>query len=120
MSSTSARGGASNADVLKFFREAPRPFQTASDVAEEFGVERQTAHRWLQNLHDAGDLEKEKVGARAVVWWLANNDAAPAEPLRQLVGIATEDEADSIRERSEEWRKEFNEEMAADDETATR
>jgi len=50
------------------------PFVTASDIAEELGVARQTAHKHLQRMVDDGDLRKHKVGSSAVIWWLPDED----------------------------------------------
>ena len=42
---------------------------TASEVAEELGIVRRTAHNKLSTLEERGDLRRKKVGSRAVVWW---------------------------------------------------
>lgn len=62
--------------ILDVFRRSVRPFQTASDVADRFDIARQSAHRRLQSLYEEGRLNKETVGAHAVVWWL-QEDAQP-------------------------------------------
>jgi len=54
-------------DVLALF-DSPEPL-TASEVADELGVVRRTAHAKLQTLADEGQLEKKTVGSRAVVWY---------------------------------------------------
>ncbi|MFB6188654.1 MAG: helix-turn-helix transcriptional regulator [Halapricum sp.] len=61
-------------DIVRFFKSATRPFQTATDIADHFGISRTTAHRRLEDLQEEGTLKKEKVGARAVVWWLPDED----------------------------------------------
>lgn len=54
-------------DVLGLFTDhEPR---TASEVAEELGIVRRTAYNKLQTLAERGDLERKKVGGRAVVFW---------------------------------------------------
>lgn len=58
-------------DLLTYFLRADRPIQTAQSVADEFGLDRSQAYRRLQQLAEEGVIEKEKVGGRAVVWWLA-------------------------------------------------
>jgi len=50
------------------------PFVTASDMADELGVARQTAHKHLQRMVDDGRLQKHKVGSSAVIWWLPDED----------------------------------------------
>lgn len=54
-------------DVLALFADhEPR---TASEVADELGIVRRTAYNKLQALAERGDLERKKVGGRAVVFW---------------------------------------------------
>lgn len=54
-------------DALAVFTDhEPR---TASEVAEELGIVRRTAHNKLTALEERGDLKRKKVGGRAVVWW---------------------------------------------------
>lgn len=54
-------------DALSVFNnQEPR---TAKEVAEELGVVRRTAYNKLSGLERRGDLERKKVGGRAVVWW---------------------------------------------------
>lgn len=54
-------------DVLGLFVDyEPR---TASEVGEELGIVRRTAYNKLQTLAERGDLERKKVGRRAVVLW---------------------------------------------------
>jgi len=52
-----------------------RPFATSTDVAERFDMSRQCAHRRLQQLHEAGEIEKYKPG-RSVIWW---SEGAPPQ-----------------------------------------
>jgi DNA-binding Lrp family transcriptional regulator len=47
-----------------------RPVITTNDVEEEFGISQQAAYGRLSKLADEGVLDREKVGSRAVVWWL--------------------------------------------------
>jgi DNA-binding IclR family transcriptional regulator len=56
--------------ILSFFTESERPYQTARDVGDRFDLDRSTAYRRLQRLADEGQLRKDEVGARAVVWWM--------------------------------------------------
>jgi predicted ArsR family transcriptional regulator len=57
-------------DALAVFTDhEPR---TASEVAEELGIVRRTAHNKLTALEERGDLKRKKVGGRAVVWWRPN------------------------------------------------
>jgi Mn-dependent DtxR family transcriptional regulator len=57
-------------DVLKVMRESDQPFLTAGEIVQEVDVTRKTVHDRLEELHENGVVNKKKVGARAVVWWL--------------------------------------------------
>jgi predicted ArsR family transcriptional regulator len=50
------------------------PFVTASDMADELGVARQTAHKHLQRMHERDGLRKRKIGGSAVIWWFPGQD----------------------------------------------
>jgi predicted ArsR family transcriptional regulator len=53
-------------DEIESFED---PFVTASDMAEQLDVARQTAHKHLQRMHERDGLEKRKIGGSAVIWW---------------------------------------------------
>lgn len=58
-------------DVLAVFdtqTERTEPL-TASEVADELGCTRRTAHKKLDALAERGELESKKPGARSRVWW---------------------------------------------------
>ncbi|NLV03620.1 HTH domain-containing protein [Haloferax sp. Atlit-47N] len=55
--------------VLEVLSEAETPVLTARQVAEELGCSSEAARQKLLALHEAGDVGKMSVGARAVVWW---------------------------------------------------
>jgi len=60
-------------ELLEIIREADDPFVTASEVAEAAGVERQTAHKRLQQLRDDKRIKKKKIGSSAVIWWIGSD-----------------------------------------------
>jgi predicted ArsR family transcriptional regulator len=64
-----------NEDIMGYFAES-RPFHTAQEVADRFGVDRSTAYRRLSRLEDDGRLEKVSLGSRTVVWWYTADTAA--------------------------------------------
>lgn len=98
-----------DSDVLKVLREQPDPVATSGELAEVLGVSSETVRRHLLELHERGLVDRKTVGARAVVWWaLDDESAAPAAPLRGLVGLLDEGAADTARERSQEWREAFD------------
>ncbi|ELY53624.1 helix-turn-helix domain-containing protein [Natronolimnohabitans innermongolicus] len=55
-------------DIMSHFTEG-RPFHTAQEVADQFGIDRSTAYRRLRQLVEKGKLEKVSLGSRTVVWW---------------------------------------------------
>lgn len=99
-------------EILDVFRNSEDPVLTAGEVAEHLSIGRRATHNRLVALQERGVLKRKDIGPRTV-WWISQTDAdgAPAAPLRDLVGLLDEDEADRARERSEEWREEFNRDM---------
>lgn len=55
-------------DVLSVFETASLPVLTAPEVAENIGCSRVTARNRLEELVDAGRLQRKEVGGRAVVY----------------------------------------------------
>ena len=108
-----------NDEIIATFEDAETPVLTTSGVAEQLPISRRTALTRLKALQDEGRLKSMDVGAKAQVWWAVNdrdrNCEAPAEPLRNLIGMLDEDRATTARERSKEWRESFNEEMGPPD-----
>jgi hypothetical protein len=56
------------ADVFDARDDLARPV-TATDVVDELGIARRTAHNKLNALVERGELETRKIGARGRVWW---------------------------------------------------
>lgn len=59
----------SDREIVWFFETGDRPFHSAGEVADEFGLSRQQAHRRLNALVDAGDLQRIDFGSRSTAWW---------------------------------------------------
>ena len=109
----------SDTDILGAIDQADTPVVTAAELAEMFPIGQRAIRERLSNLNKRGLVERKNVGSRAVVWWLKDSDktpetTAPAAPLRNLVGLIDEAEADRARERSREWRRAFDDEMKPD------
>jgi hypothetical protein len=66
-----------NEDIMSYFTEG-RPFHTAQEVADQFGIDWSTAYRRLSRLEDDERLEKVSLGSRTVVWWYTAD--APTTP----------------------------------------
>ncbi len=56
--------------LLREIREHENPFITSTEAAEALGVKRQTAYKHLERLCEEGELQKEKVGGSAAIYWL--------------------------------------------------
>ena len=65
-------------DVLAVLREANEPL-TGTEVGEQLDISSRSALDKLNELHERGDVERKQVGARSVVWWLAEAETAVAE-----------------------------------------
>ena len=104
----------SDHDVLEAFDEADAPVQTANELAEELSISRSAMHYRLKRMRDQGLVDRKETGARAVVWWRVDRKTT-AEPLRDLVGMLDEDEADQFRERTQEIRDRFDREILGND-----
>ncbi|MCU4972366.1 HTH domain-containing protein [Halobacteria archaeon AArc-m2/3/4] len=62
----------SDDDVLSVLSNADTPVLTTQMIADELPVTRQAVYYRLQELHEMGSVGRMKVGARAVVWWVAD------------------------------------------------
>lgn len=101
-------------DVIAILAERDEPV-TGKEVGEELGVTNRSALDKLNELNEREMVERKKVGAGAVIWWLTDEQRArggPIKPLFELVGLFDDPKvADRARERSEEWAKEFDQQM---------
>ena len=55
-------------DVLNVFATVDGPVVLSADVADHFGVTRETARRKLRQLYDRGELSRRKVSRRVIYW----------------------------------------------------
>ena len=102
-------------DVIAVLIERDEPL-TGKEVGEELGISNRSALDKLNSLEEKGNVERKKVGAGAVVWWLSDEQRArggPVDPLFALVGLFGDDDeaAARSRKRSEEWGEEFDQQM---------
>lgn len=65
--------------VLTVFEEADLPVLTATEVAEALDCSRSLAYYKLEELVDAGRVQKKKVGARAAVYVRLYDGSGPGE-----------------------------------------
>ncbi len=59
-------------DVLTVLEAAETPVLTTGLVAEELPVTSKAVYYRLRRLHEEGRVGQMKVGARGVVWWVAD------------------------------------------------
>jgi hypothetical protein len=63
-------------DVIAAIQRSDTPVVTAKEVGESLGCTSEAARRKLIALLDEGVVERRKVGAGAVIWWLVEDDPA--------------------------------------------
>ena len=80
-------------DVFDARDDAARPV-TATDVVDELGIARRTAHNKLNALVERGTLDTRKIGARGRVWWIPEREDADTFDAEDLRGDATTTLAD--------------------------
>lgn len=61
-------------DLEQVFADADDPVLSAVEVAKQLGITQQAAHSKLAAAADRGEMNRKKVGARAVVWWPKNQE----------------------------------------------
>jgi predicted ArsR family transcriptional regulator len=54
-------------DILRVIRESEFPAVTARWVANTLKIERPSAHRRLEELHEDGEVERRKLSLRVVI-----------------------------------------------------
>lgn len=62
----------SDDEILGLFETADAPFMTAGEIADAVDMTRQGIHNRLQELYEAGELERKDGGHRTVIWWIAD------------------------------------------------
>ena len=80
-------------DVFDARDDAARPV-TATDVVDELGIARRTAHNKLNALVERGTLDTRKIGARGRVWWIPEREDVDTFDAEDLRGDATTTLAD--------------------------
>lgn len=61
-------------DLQQVFADTDDPVLSAVEVAKKMGITQQAAHSKLAAAADRGEMNRKKVGARAVVWWPKNQE----------------------------------------------
>lgn len=98
-------------DILEVFRRSDDPVLSTTEVADELPIKRRATLTHLQRLAEKDVLERKRTGGKNTVWWLPENErfrGGSAAPLRDLVGLVDEEGARRVKDRSREFREEFN------------
>jgi biotin operon repressor len=113
MGDTGSTHGVPPEDVLAVFEEREDGAEplTAPEIADALGASRRTVFDRLDALHDRGAVASKKVGARGRVWWVPDEPAAPAAPLKRLVGMLDAEEAGRFEQRTGAVRERFDREV---------
>jgi predicted ArsR family transcriptional regulator len=96
--------------VLSVLEGADEPVMATGDVADALECSREAARLKLTDLAEDGEVERHDVRGAVVVWW-PTDDPTTAEPLRDLVGMLDEDEANAFVERTRAVREQFDDEI---------
>ena len=99
--------------VLAALSDADEPIMATGDVADALECSKEAARLKLTELAEDGEVERHNVRGAVVVWW-PTDDPTTAEPLRALVGMFDEDEADAFEERTRAVREQFDDEILGD------
>jgi len=68
----------SDEEIIETIRSHPDEVVTAPEVAEEIDMTPAGVLKRLDQLAEEGVVTKKKVGSRAVVWWVNENQASLA------------------------------------------
>ena len=68
----------SDEEIIETIRSHPDEVVTAQEVAEEIGMTPAGVLKRLDELAEQAVVTKKKVGSRAVVWWVNENQASLA------------------------------------------
>jgi predicted ArsR family transcriptional regulator len=101
-------------DVLVVLNEHDDPV-TGKEVGDALGISNRSALDKLNELHEDEAVERKKVGAGAVVWWLADEQPSPmpdAETAADRLdgfGLFSGEEGEAFAEAVEASREQFDE-----------
>lgn len=102
-------------ELLAVFQRTDDPVLSTAEIADELPIKRRATLTRLQRLADNGVLSRKQTGGRNTVWWLTTESdeitGGSAEPLLELVGLVSDESAQRVKERSREFRDEFDDRM---------
>jgi predicted ArsR family transcriptional regulator len=85
--------------ILATIDQAPGHVGTASELAEDLPIGRRAVRERLLALKEQGAVDRKKVGGRAVVWWLTEDEPTateidPDDPLFSAPTFTTDEPID--------------------------
>lgn len=102
-------------ELLAVFQRTDDPVLSTAEIADELPIKRRATLTRLRRLADNGVLSRKQTGGRNTVWWPTTDPdtiaGGSAEPLLELVGLVSDESAQRVKERSREFRDDFNERM---------
>lgn len=102
-------------ELLAVFQRTDDPVLSTAEIADELPIKRRATLTRLQRLADNGVLSRKQTGGRNTVWWPTTESdkimGGSAEPLLELVGLVSDESAQRVKERSREFRDEFDDRM---------
>lgn len=72
MAASDNKSEISRQNILIYFRMSPDPFVNSRELAEHFGVTRQTVNNYLAELEEEDVIRSKDCGS-AQGWWLAED-----------------------------------------------
>lgn len=67
-------------DVVEVLYRAADPVMSAKEIGDQLGRSSESARQKLSQLAEQGRVERKKVGAGAVVWWLSSAERTGSDP----------------------------------------
>jgi len=59
----------SDEEIIEYMEQSDDPAFVAVEIAEKFGINKETARQRLNDLAERGEIHRKKPSARTVVWW---------------------------------------------------
>lgn len=67
----------SDSEIVALMQDSCDPAFTASEIAEEVGMTKDGVYNRLQELYEAGEIEKKKPQPTTVIWWVEGEEYCP-------------------------------------------
>lgn len=64
----------SDAEIIEFMETSDEPAFIAKEIASEFGINKETARKRLNQLSKEGKVYRKKPSLRTVLWWAESDN----------------------------------------------